>query len=547
MLISSTSYGTAFVPRAAVCIIGAGAAGITLACEFDGCGFPVLLLEAGGLKPDAALIDHYNGTASPLHPDLTQYGRMAFGGTTSIWGGRCVPFDPIDFERRDYIANSGWPITYGELARYYPRALEYCDAGRFDFTASGSFRKLTPTISGFQGGHVVLDDCIERYSLPTNFGTRYRKKIERSVNVTALLNARCVKLNKRIGEDRIESIEIVDQAGRRRTIHAERFVLATGGIETARLLLISNGGGDGLGNHNDKVGRYYACHFETRVGKVVPHGATVSFKFQKSDDGIYCRRKLLFTAQAQRQHRLLNTALRLHVPDYSDASHGSAVMSTIFLAKSTLIPEYCNILQQNLPSAAVASVTAHVRNIVTGIPQLLQFTSDYLFRLKLATRKLPYTLVSNADGSYPLEVNCEQTPLESNRIRLGSGVDAHGLRHVHAEWRVSDDDVEAAIRSMLLLRETMNRGGSARLILDETTLRERIAASPPLGGHHLGTTRMAATARDGVVDNNCALFEVPNLFVASSAVFPTTGHANPTLTIVALAVRLAAHLKKIAA
>ena len=169
-------------------------------------------------------------------------------------------FDPIDFERRDYISNSGWPISYTDVARHYPRALKYCEAGKFDFTASGSLSKARPTLPAFDGGSVVLQDCIERYSPPTDFGVRYRKQIEQSANVTALLNARCVNLNKAGGEERIESVEIVEQSGRRRTIRAERFVLAVGGIETARLLLASDSRGTGLGNHSDKVGRYYSCH-----------------------------------------------------------------------------------------------------------------------------------------------------------------------------------------------------------------------------------------------------------------------------------------------
>jgi len=155
-------------------------------------------------------------------------------------------------------------------------------------------------------------------------------------------------------------------------------------------------------------------------------------------------------------------------------------------------------------------------------------------------------LVPNAGGNYPLEFNSEQTPLESSRITLGDEVDSHGLRRVHIQWRMCAEDVDSACRAFELLRETVNRNPGVRLDFDESQLRERMGNSMPLGGHHIGTTRMAATARHGVVDSSSALFELPNLFVASSAVFPTNGHANPTLTIVALAVRLAAHLKKLA-
>jgi choline dehydrogenase-like flavoprotein len=178
-----------------------------------------------------------------------------------------------------------------------------------------------------------------------------------------------------------------------------------------------------------------------------------------------------------------------------------------------------------------------------GMPKLARFAGQWLFQIKLAERKLPYTLVPNADGSYPLEFNCEQTPQRSNRITLTHDTDRDGMKRVHIDWRVCDADVEAASRAFLLLRDTLHRGSVCRLEFDDAHLAERLRRSHPLGGHHIGTARMATTARQGVVDSNCEVFEVPNLFVASSAVFATSGHANPTLTIVALAVRLAEHLK----
>src|ERR1700737_3154251 len=228
MIITSADLVTHGPLEAAICVVGAGAAGITLACELDGQGVKVILLESGGLKTDPSLADDYAGSATAPHAQPTQFRRAAFGGTTSLWGGRCVPFDPIDFERRDYLPNSGWPIAYEELARHYGQALAYCDAGRFDFTASGSIASPRPTIGGMDGGGILLDDCIERYSLPTDFGRRYRRRIERSSDITAVLNSRCVRLIKSSGADRIEAVEFVDLAGRRQRVNAQLFVLATG-------------------------------------------------------------------------------------------------------------------------------------------------------------------------------------------------------------------------------------------------------------------------------------------------------------------------------
>jgi choline dehydrogenase-like flavoprotein len=544
MIMSSLDLSKSNLENVDVCIIGAGAAGITLACEFDGFGLKVILLEAGGLKPDASSMDFYRGTATEPHPDLAQYRRTAFGGTTSIWGGRCVPLDPIDFERREYVSQSGWPISYSEVEQYYPQALTYCDAGKFDFTVAGALKQASPTIGGFHGAGVVLADRIERYSLPTDFGKRYRSRIAQSADVTAVLYARCVKLCKRAGEDSIESLEFVDRAGVLRRIVSRVVVLATGGIEVPRLLMTSDPEGHGLGNRNDLLGRFYSCHFENTCGRLVSNGAPVAFDFEKTMDGVYCRRQLRFSENSQRLHKLLNMAFRLHFPEYSDFRHGSSVMSAIYLAKSTLPTEYRAILHHNRQSNTLVPTLPHVRNVLTGLPQLFKFAGDWLFRIRFARRKLPYTLVANADGSFPLEFNSEQTPTASNRVSLTQEGDRHGLKRVHVTWRVCRSDVESACRGFLLLRDSINSSSVCRLEFDEDQLRDQISNSPPLGGHHIGTARMALTERDGVVGPDCAVFGLPNLFIASSAVFPTSGYANPTLTIVALAIRLAKHIRR---
>ena len=522
-----------------VCIIGAGAAGITLACELDGCGFDVLLLEAGGLASRVG--DFYEGSATHPHPEPRQFRRVGFGGTTAVWGGRCVPFDPIDFERRDHVANTGWPIPYEEVGRFYSAAMEYCDAGRVDFLAETSLPGAGPIIPGFNGDEVVDAHHIERYSLPTDFGRRYRHRLHKSENVTVMLGLRCLKLNRAPGEDMIESAEFIDRSGRMHTVRSDVFVLAAGGIEVPRLLLASDQTGSGFGNLGDCLGRFYMCHFENTCGRIVPHKKPVAFRFERTSDGVYCRRQMRFTPTAQRAHHLLNTVFRLHFPSYSDASHGSSVMSAIYLAKSALLPEYQTILQQQT-NAPASPPLQHIGNVLRDLPGLARFAGDCLFRIRLAKRKLPYTLVANADGSFPLEFNAEQTPDPANRITLREDRDRHGVPRVHIAWRLGEQDAQAVLRAFHLLRESLEHSGAGQLMFDDERLARQIARSIPLG-HHIGTARMASTPGKGVVDRNCAVFGLPNLYVASSAVFPTCSHANPTLTIVALAVRLAQHLR----
>jgi len=547
MILSLDELGPESKLEAAICVVGAGAAGITLACELDNCGCSRLLLEAGGLRLDLAVSNElYRGTAVAPHPNPSEFRRVVFGGTTGTWGGRCVPFDPIDFEKRDYIADSGWPIPYREVAQYYPRALEYCDAGKFDFSVENSLpdpARRVSVLPGLGDDADLLTDRIERYSLPTDFGKRYRNRLEHSKNVTVVLNARCTAMHRAAGEERIESVTVTDRAGRRREVRATVFVLATGGIEVPRLLMNSDPQGAGYGNHFDNLGRYYACHFENILARLVVPDGKVPFDFEKTVDGVYCRRKLQFSEPTQHQHRLLNTAFRLHFPPYSDAAHGNPALSAIYLAKSTLIPEYRAILQHGSEPAVQSPAIEHLRNVVFGLPGLGLFAYQWLFLRRLTRRKLPYTLARNRDGSYPLEFNCEQTPLASNRVALSPDVDRDGLRRVDIQWRICDADVDAAQRAFLLLQNILAERSRSRLEFDAVQLREIISRSAPLGGHHIGTARMSTSPRQGVVDGNCAMFELPNVHIASSAVFPTSSHANPTLTIVALALRLAKHMK----
>ena len=528
--------------RASVCIVGAGAAGITLACELDALGVQTLLLEAGQVTGSGAVSqDPYEGGSDGAHATPRHFRRRGFGGTTAIWGGRCVPYDPIDFQSREHVADSGWPIGYREVAQHYPKAMSYCDAGAFDFSASSALEGDEPPAGAWMRSEGGLNaDGIERYSLPTDFGRRYRARLAASrhvrvlgpVQVTRLLRAR-----DGIGVDAV--LCRVDEHSRAFRVEADRFVIATGGIEAPRLLLASQG----LGNRYDNVGRYYTCHVENFIGAWRPRRPGTPFNFETTQDGVYARRKLMFDATVQRRERLLNTSFRLHYPNVADAAHRSAVLSAVYLGRRTLIPEYRRILQYGVGEhVRTSSPLAHLRNVVGGLPQLAAFGADWTRRRMLARRKLPYVLAPNADGSFVLEFNAEQTPLRDSRITLSDRLDAFGVPRVHVAWRFSRDDVETLCRTVRLLREQLLAQEVGLLDFDDDALRETIAASVPLGGHHIGATRMAASPRNGVVDRDLALFDAPNVFIASASVFPTSSHANPTLTIVAMAIRLAAHL-----
>jgi choline dehydrogenase-like flavoprotein len=502
LILSSRSFDGESDICSQICIVGAGAAGITLACELDGAGVSVVLLEASGTGISGRVSqDPYAGTATGGHLPPSDFRRRAFGGSTTIWGGRCVPYDPIDFEQREYATNSGWPITYGEVAKYYPKAMEYCDAGDFNFSVTGSLDEQASTM---------------------------------------------IRMIKDPVGDRIVTIEFATRSGKAARVNSDLFVLALGGIETTRFLLSSDSNGRGFGNLSDCLGRYYTCHLENILGVVRSKQPGIVFEFQKTRDGIYARRKLRIRDSAQRREGILNTTFRLHFPNVADPGHRSSVLSAVYLAKRMVIPEYRRILQHGKSDPASAELLAkHIRNVVTGVPTLLSFTSDWIRRRVMAQRKLPYILVPNANGTFPLEFNSEQTPLPESRMTLIDDKDAFGIPRVNIDFRICDADLESICKAYRMLKRQIDASGQCVLELDDEQLPELVAQSFPVSGHHIGTTRMAGGPSDGVVDADCAVYGLPNLFIAGPSVFPTSSHANPVLTITALSVRLAGHLKTI--
>ena len=532
--------------RTDVCIVGGGAAGITLACELDASGLGVVLLEAGGpasLWSRSSGAEWFHGHADEPHPPPSQFRRTSLGGTTAVWGGRCVPYDPIDFERRDYVPESGWPIGYESVAVHYPKAMQYCDAGDADFSAASCLNDRRPILPGVSDPSLELDK-IERYSLPTHFGKKFHRRLDASANVRVICRARVVRLVASDGGAGIAAVEFAAPDGRLLQVRAARFVLAAGGLETTRLLLASDASGVGFGNRSGHLGRHYMCHVAGVAGVVRTRRGGAVFHFEKTRDGVYAKRKMHLSADAQRQARVLNIAFRLHYPSMSDPAHGSSVLSAMYMVKQMLAPEFRHILQHGKAGGLDRfRMGDHLRNLAGGVVSLGKFGVDWTSRRILARRKLPYVLVANADGSFPLDFNSEQLPLHENRVSLSEERDAYGMPRIRIRWRKSEQDVKSICTAFETLRRGLQSGNACSLEFDPDRLRETVEVAGPAGGHHLGTARMASTSDRGVVDGDCALFDFPNLHVASSAVFPTASHANPTLTIVAMAIRLADHLK----
>jgi choline dehydrogenase-like flavoprotein len=550
MIIDARDLPDGATLTADVCIVGAGAAGISMALELAKGSIEVLVLESGGLRPEKATQELYSGTVADerLHSPPDTYRQRRFGGTTTIWGGRCIPLDPIDFERRDYMPNSGWPIDLSALMPYYPEANRLCEAGEFTYSAAAAFhRPLRPMIKGFESP-LFTTDTLERFSCPTDFGARYGRRLRAAPNVRVVLHANVTRIQLDAAGVRVESLAVRTLEGKSLEAIAQQVVLAAGGLEVARLLLASRDvQSGGIGNGRDVVGRYYMCHLAGTIGALAvdkPLGSVWN-GYDLSDEGVYCRRRIALSPDAQREHRLGNFIARLHHPRITDPEHRNAILSLLFLAKFVIPYEYGKRLHGGEP-ATLRMWLQHVRNVATGPFDAAGFAWHMLKDRRLAERKFPSIIIKPKANLFSLDFHAEQQPAAESRVELMRDVDALGMPKLRVDWRYTPVDVDTVSRSIALLAREIERTGVGAFTYDPADIEFEMTRYGAYGGHHIGTARMGTDPAHSVVDPDCRVHGVSNLSIASCAVFPTSSQANPTLTVVALALRLAARLRALA-
>ena len=529
--------------QADVCIIGAGPAGIALALDLSERGFSVLMLESGFMKEDSKTQQLYEGEVADdrLHSPPDKYRQRRFGGSTAIWGGRCMPFDPLDFETRTHVPYSGWPISYEDLLPYYPRANELSEAGRFSYRAEDALgSNALPLIRGFDSQR-VLTDGLERFSCPTHFGSRYAKQLRLASHVKVLLGANCTGIRLQPQGNAVRTVEVTTLAGTRFSATCRVTVLAVGGLETARLLLASRDvTPEGIGNFHDVVGRYYMCHMAGNVGRLTIPGPTKNVRhgYELAPEGIYCRRRLAVAPAEQRRLGLANAVARLHFPRITDPVHRNGVLSSLFLARRLISYEYGKRLSDGNRATTAADYARHLLNVATDPVDITAFLMHWLSRRSLAERKYPSVILRNRTNRFSLEMHGEQIPQAQSRVMLSDKVDALGMPQLRVDWQYCLADIESIRGTLDVLSQEFAASGVARFEYDAENLEEDLTRFGAYGGHHIGTTRMGTDERTSVVNAQCQVHSVSNLFIACSAVFPTSSQANPTLTLIALSLRL---------
>ncbi|MEX5218544.1 MAG: GMC family oxidoreductase [Nitrospira sp.] len=526
-----------------VCIVGAGAAGITLAMELLGTGMKVVVLEAGGTTRAGRSQALYQGAVNDevRHLPLDQARYRQLGGTTSLWGGRCLPYDPIDFELRDWVPHSGWGISHKDMEAYYRKAHFYCECGDYDYHVASALPDALPhMLPGLSDG-IIDTSTIERWSPPTHFGKTYRQALERAENLRVLLHAIAVELRCSPQGNVIQTLDVATFKGSRFKVQAGIVVLAGGGLETTRLLLASRRiHPQGIGNHSDWLGRGYMSHIHGVIATAsLTAGSEVIFGYEADRQGVFCRRRITLSEEAQRRHALLNLYLLLDRPLVGDPEHGSALLSAAFLLKRLLGGRQ----QEQLGKGKYALYWRHVKNILAGSPQAISVLPKFGRKRLLQRRRIPSLLLRSRSNVYYLYFQTEQVPNRDNRVTLDDTRDELGMPRLRLDFHVTDQDIDSVRRAHELIDQELRKQRCGHLTYLGQDVAALIRDAKAVLGHHIGTTRLSHDPGQGVVDDNCRVHGITNLFIAGSSVFPTSSHANPTLTIVAMAVRLAEHLK----
>jgi choline dehydrogenase-like flavoprotein len=500
-----------------VCIVGAGAAGITLAREFAGQGFRVALLESGGFEFDEKTQDLYRGETVGSYIPLNVMRLRYFGGSTGHWGNYCRPLDEIDFEARDWVPHSGWPFKKSELDSYYQRAQRICQLGPFAYN-SEFWQSQTSPLLPFVGNR-VMTSIFQVREPAVRFGMVYRKEIVNAGNINTFLYANVLNIEADNAARIVTRLRVGCLQGNRFSVAAKYFILATGAIENARLLLLSNNVSRvGLGNQNGLVGRFFMSHALCEPALFLPSDplipATLYINSKPAVDNLRVTGHLTLSHETQRRHKLLNF---------------NAVLFPVYVAQTGLMS------LKRLMKREFDTLAKELRNVIGDIDGVATAAYWKLFKGIIPVQ------------AFSLTCAVEQSPNPASRVTLSSDRDALGKQRVCLDWQLRAVDKASLMRSLEILGTELGLAGLGRLKIDLTDRDESWPGSIRDAGHHLGTTRMHLDPKQGVVDANCRVHGVSNLFVAGSSVFPTSGHANPTLTIIALALRLADHVKRIMA
>ncbi|QDP19526.1 FAD-dependent oxidoreductase [Sphingomonas xanthus] len=502
-----------------VAIIGSGAAGQAAARRLLKHGCRVVIIESGGIDHEAEAADLNAGeiVGQPYHP-LDHSRLRFFGGTTAVWGGRCAELDPIDFERRSWVPHSGWPIAPDDIAGEAEEARQMFGVERAAPPQQDSIlNRFSPEELAVRWWS--FDPKFDRFTIDR------ASDLESDPRCTLLIHATVREIIPAPDLQSIERLDIVKPDGRVIDVRARHFLLAAGGIENPRILLASNSVATaGLGNGHDLVGRYFMEHPHARGGRIIGRfeWQWLSAFAKRRVGGVEMSPAITPSSALQRREGLLNSAITVAVRQPEGGSH------------PLLKRAYLHVKHRTAPTRRGRSLWKATKQLVRGytgaIGPLHPWAMKRLNNLDLA-----------------LVVRAEQAPNPDSRVLLSDSRDASGMPRARLDWRLSAIDVDSVAGLVAAIgREAERLGlGTAEPATwlsagSKQWVSDGLVSAHPIGGfHHMGTTRMADDPKRGVTDSWGKVHGLANLHIAGSSLFPTGGWANPTLTIVALALRTA--------
>lgn len=527
-----------------LCIVGGGPAGLALARELLGAPLQIGLVESGDVVFDPTLqrLNELEPGGTPLEPGADTRRRQ-LGGMANLWNtyiqrnqaaARYLPLDAIDFEQRDWLPHSGWPFSRADLDPYYRRAAAQIGFGS-ELDGAGSIGAVRP----LPLEPTVFTLTLERFQTAAGFTDAAVEMARRSDRWTVLTRSTVTEIVLASDGRSVDHLRVQSDAARGFTILPRYVVLATGAIENARLLLVSNRQRPaGVGNEHDLVGRYYMDHHRVNGGRLIPASPLLFARTQAYDlrryDGQYRMGKITLADETLRREHLLNISTLLWPRPAAEMDQAVDAIGPFLRAVRRGSPQALAIGRQ---------VVGGWRYLLgTGVPLMWQQR-----RLHPDISRGGWSqLRRNAQRFTSFEIvhQCEQRPAPENRVQLGRTRDALGQLRAVVRLRWSELDIASIRRAQALLAEHVCRAGIGRIIAppfaDDPELH-----GPPGIHHHMGTTRMHADPRQGVVAADLRVHGLGNLYIAGSSTFPTGGYANPTLTIVALSIRLADQLRAV--
>jgi choline dehydrogenase-like flavoprotein len=492
-----------------ICIVGTGPAGLSIALDWNNTPYKVILLEGGGFDYDDQIQDLYAGkTTGQKYYPLKSTRLHYFGGTSNHWSGYCAPMDPLDFEKRDYIPHSGWPIRKTDLDPWYAKAQPILDLGPYEYNTA-YWQQQDPALRSLLPENPAVCNKVWQFSPPTRLNKKYADTIKTSRNIHLYTYSNLVDITANEHVSAISQLTVTNFTGKRHTVKAKYFILACSTIQNARLLLSNNKQAPrGLGNDNDLVGRFFMEHMQIKSAWLyLP--TPDPLKLYSIEPGVTKMRcELAITAEMQQKHKILS---------------GTASLSPFGIAKNSR--SSIETWNNDDPRKSLENFRA-----ING-----------------AARKKA-TLTPAGSNIYMLSTRIEQAPNPNSRITLDSDKDPLGMPRSILHWELTPFEKHSVRKLYELIGQQVGAAGVARLQLMEHLEDPNDNSWPDFtsgGWHHMGTTRMSDDPHTGVVDANCKMHGIANLFIAGASCFVTAAAPNPTLTIVALSLRLSDHLKKL--